>query len=451
VGTDDLYKSFLFIGDANPESATSKLAVANINYIKKRLESKPENWVIIKEIIEEEPLFGILVKLTSKAMEKLCHEEYRSIGEDIFSKISSIPHIILVHQSFFGIQPAPHDQIEDEYGFWNPNEYFPKLDDTKRSEIQAFFDRLNLNVVAYEKNVELSVITSEFVEQHHSNLLFRFYIPRGRMFSDQVDPLLNIFRDYINRTAGINVKQTTHATTAGTVYEFFGDGETTQQIVQSQLESFSQVVDLCIQDPSSAESLLVSMGANPAQASEIVSRYSKQMRRIATDMRHERDRAVLEISQRLESELVDAAPAGDLEAIRQIVHGIIPATFGASVAFGLSAGPSTPPITLNYRPQIIGQVQGIVAEKMYGTQNIGAGAAELIDLIERIGGSQEMALKSAVYELEDPNSSPEQVVTAKAKLKAFLGKSAKAAGKKVLEIGSDVLQAYIKSQLGIAS
>jgi hypothetical protein len=168
-------------------------------------------------------------------------------------------------------------------------------------------------------------------------------------------------------------------------------------------------------------------------------------------MRHERDRAVLEISQRLESELVDAAPAGDLEAIRQIVHGIIPATFGASVAFGLSAGPSTPPITLNYRPQIIGQVQGIVAEKMYGTQNIGAGAAELIDLIERIGGSQEMALKSAVYELEDPNSSPEQVVTAKAKLKAFLGKSAKAAGKKVLEIGSDVLQAYIKSQLGIAS
>ncbi|QPQ55097.1 hypothetical protein IC614_00250 [Allosphingosinicella flava] len=444
-------KSFLFIGEANPDAATSRLAVAQINYFKKMLESRPSNWSDIVRIIDEEDLFGVVVKLTWKAMERLCHSEYITVRDELFSRISRLPHLIFVHQSFFGIESASVEEHDGDYveEFWTPSsEYFKPLDREKRAQVQAFFNGYDLNVVAYERNAEISIIASEFVQQHQSNMLFRFYVPKGTVWAGQTEQVLSLFRDYLESAAKIKVRQSTHATAAGTVYEFFGDGEVSQEAIAGQMESFGQLMDLCLKDPHGAETLLVAMGADRAEIADIVSRYTRQLRRIATDMRHEREKVALKVRQQLEGELVDAVPLGDLDAIHEIVNQMIPVTLGVG-SFLTLGGHRERPLTLNYKPQFFENVHGLVASEVHGTQNIGPAPRELLELIDRVGGSRRSELRAAVHELEDSNSSPEQIVSAKGKLKAFVGRVSQVGGQKLLDVSSSILQAYLQQKLGI--
>ena len=97
------------------------------------------------------------------------------------------------------------------------------------------------------------------------------------------------------------------------------------------------------------------------------------------------------------------------------------------------------------RPQIIASVQGIVAQEVSGTQNVGVEASQLIDLIKLYGGSRATELTSAVYELEDGDAKQEDRLSARQKLKAFLYKSSG----KIGDVALGVLQSYIESKLGL--
>jgi len=448
-------KKFLFLSDSDSDAAKSRLAVAGIPYIKKRLESGSANWEKIVDIIDEEELIGILVKLSNTTMERILHPEYSEVHAELLTRIKNTPHIIFVHSSFFGLALEQSTGVdEEEDGWFGHSGFFHPLEEAERKAIMELFDQYALNVVPYRRNVELSLLAGEFVEGHQSNLIFRFYVPSGKIYADQTTDVLSLFRDYLTRSLNIQVRQSTHATASGTVYEFYGDGSMSQEDVTARFSGFKNVMDLCVADPSAAERLLVEQGADAQLVGRLVTDYSKKLRRITSDVRQERERKVLDIRHRLESELIEVASDAELSTIRLLVEQVIPSREDVANVLGLGTakvGQFSPrDVVLNIRPQFINQVTGIVAQEVYGNQNIGPEPMQLLELIRESNAINALELQSAVYEIEDSSVSPEKRLSAARRLQAFLAKASAKVGEKVLDAGISVLQAYVQTKLGIS-
>lgn len=443
--------TFLFLSDSDTESAKSRLAVSGIPYVRKRLESGASNWRKVVEIIDKEELLGVLVKLTNRTMRFLLHPSYAEVRGELLSRIKANPHIIFVHSSFFRLAPEATGSVEDDEDEWfgDTTRLFQPLDEEEQADVAALFEKYKLNIVPYRRNVELSLLAGDFVETHQRNLIFRFYIPSGKIYADQTADMLTLFRDYLAKSLKLQVRQTTHSTSRGTVYEFFGDGDLSQEEVTAKFSQFTEVMDLCLANPSSAEKLLVEQGADARTVGRLVTDYSKKLRRLTSDIRHERERKILDIRHRLEGELVDEATSAELDAIRLLVDEVIPLGTAVADVMGLGTLPLAYAggnnLVVNVRPQFINHVQGVVAQELYGDQNIGPEPAQILELIRKSNFPNAVDLRSAVYELEDDNGLPEKRVSAGRRLQAFLAKM----GDKAVDVGFGVLQTYIESKLGI--
>ncbi|WP_420607423.1 hypothetical protein [Novosphingopyxis sp.] len=454
-------KHFLFIGDSDAGGAASQLAVADIPYHKKRLESRVPNWQSIIALLHGGDIVGVLVKLNTRAMERMALDEYADVREELFAGIAQHPHIVFVHESFYNdaqwnASRADADSADDvkdaEHDDWFGDDYFQPISAECAELVNDLIARYEINVVPYLRNVEINVLASNFIGEQQSNVLFRFYVPKGRIWAAETEAILRLFRDYLTETANIEVNQTSRSTATGTIYEFSGGEAVTSKEVSEQVETFSRMMDLCIRDPDGAERQLVAMGATKGNAGEVVERYTRQLRRISIDMRQEREKTMLRIRHRLEDELSEILPTSDLAALQSAVSLILPddSSMIGSLGFAATPSPSAPgALTVNIRPQIIQQVQGIVAQEISGTINLSQGAIEMIRLIEKTGGNQAPNLKSAVYELEDPSTTAERRLSAKAKLKAFAFGAAKKTGDKLVDAGATALVAYLRGTLGI--
>lgn len=454
-------KHFLFIGDSDSGGAASHLAVADIPYHKKRLESRVPNWQSIVALLKDDDIVGVLVKLNTRAMERMTLEEYAEVREELFAGIARHSHIVFIHQSFWhdaqwnasSTDEDPIDETEDsDHDDWFGDDYFQPLSAECTALVNDLLTRHEINVIPYVRNVEINVLASSFIGEQQSNVLFRFYVPKGRIWATETEAILRLFRDYLAEAAHIKVHQTSHTTATGTIYEFSGGQAVTSKDVSEQVETFSRMMDLCIRDPDGAERQLVAMGASTSDAGEVVERYTKQLRRISIDMRQEREKTMLRIRHRLEDELAEMLPASDLAALQSAVSMILPDDQSMIGSLGFAPTPSLAApsaLTVNIRPQIIQQVQGIVAQEISGTVNLSQGALEMIKLIEETGGGQVSHLKSAVYELEDPSTTPERRLSARAKLKAFAFGAAKKTGDKLVDAGTTALVAYLRGTLGI--
>lgn len=446
-------KPFLLLSDVDSETTKSRLAIAGIPYVKRRLESGPDNWLSIAEYLEQEPVSGILVKLSNTSMSRLMRLEYMDAQERLFRAIARRPHVVFVHSTFFGLNLSTSSGSDgDDHDFWfGPQGYFAPLESEEVDWMLEFFDEYGLNVIPYGKNAELSVLAADFIDSHQSNLLFRFYVPSERMYAAQTVEGLSLFRDYLVRALGLRINETQRTTPTGTVYEFFGDGELSPQDVANKLPEFQRVMGLSITDPPSAEALLLELGVGGSDVSRLVITYGTRSRRILKDLRRERETKLLALRQQLEDELEeDLVPTIDPLILARIVDDIVPAPLGPADAL------STPTLrevlrnstqlTINLNPQIIHKVEGIAAHAFYGDQHIGVEAGQILELIkEHNGGS---ALTSAMHEIEDPDTSPEKRLSAGRRVQGFLGLVGEKIVEKGVETGIASLLAYVQSRIG---
>jgi len=452
-------RKFLFLGDADGGAATGQLSIAEVFYHKKRLESGVANWRSIINLLQSEPVVGVLIKLNDGAIRRLADPDYYEVRNDLLAEISARPHLAFVHESFYYPPRRPGEPIEpieidgELIDLTDHFDQFEPLEPEAVEQVQRLFETHSINVVPYLRNVDINILGGEFVDQQQRNVIFRFYVPHGRIWARETEALLGLFRDYLANAVKIEVRQTSHSTATGTMYEFSGASEVTADNVAKQFETFSEVMDLCVRDPSSAEERLVELGADKRVAEEVVDRYSKQMRRIAIDVRQERERATMRIRHRLEDELSELVPSAEFIALQDVVSLIMPeGSPAAAAALGMQS-PETRPLpqslTVNIRPQIIGRVEGIVAQELSGTVHLSQGAIEMLRLIDRDGGARANDLKAAVYELEDATASKDKKLSAASRLKAFAFAAMRKGGEKLVDTGGDMLLAYFKTKLGM--
>ena len=94
-------------------------------------------------------------------------------------------------------------------------------------------------------------------ENDHGNLLFRIYIPSGRLYAAEASRLLSLFREWLITTRGYGVRQSGYHTASGEMYEFFVDGSVAQTDLSEEFDNFSDFLTLCSEDaPAAAHDII---------------------------------------------------------------------------------------------------------------------------------------------------------------------------------------------------
>jgi hypothetical protein len=453
----------LLLGNVTHEGITSSLRAGGEQYKQKHLTSTVENWQSIVKILASFNVRAVVVKMNGWAFAKFANPAYFAVREDLLKLISAVPHIFFAHEDLFlgemsrqtatsreeFVRSRAGDIADDEIGMYMEHFGFRLPDEATLQESRALFRRFQISLIPYKTNADVTVMATRFLEDTLGNLIFRVYVPIGRLWANEIDRLLGLFRDYLLSTGRKGVRLGESKTNYGVSYEFHVTEDGTPISLEDDFREFTRVLDLSLSNPREAEATLRDMNVETREIEAIVARYAKEARRLHVDIKHERERKMLAIRQRLESELSDVVPISSLDQIQHLLDRVIPAAHLASVlkidSSPIALSPQYGSLTVNLNPQIIHEMNGIVAREIRGDMNIGPQGEELLALIEKYGQQDSAKLASAVHEISDPSIPKAEKVTATNKIKAFLYKL----GPETAKVGFNILQTYIEHKLGL--
>jgi hypothetical protein len=329
---------------------------------------------------------------------------------------------------------------------------FFQITEAERTAALALLERHGVELLPYTTNAELSVLASSFVEDHQQNLLFRVYVPAGRIYADEAERLLALFREWLTTVRSQRVRQESYATLKGQVYELFADEDgMTATSLPALFADFQRFLELCRDQPENATKALTTEGIDEFDAAAIVNKYGKEARRLEHDLRQSYELRMMQIRHRLESEVVDQAEAkaSERHLIELAAQALVPEP--SSLISGPASSvlqPSPPEDAANFvlnqtfNQQFFQPVTGPVIQGVQGSVNLGPEPQQLLALIQQKGGEDVTALESAVYELEDEQARIPERLLARQRLTRFLSRL----GDETTTAAIDLLKAYIKSK-----
>lgn len=431
---------YLLLGDCDREGIVSKLKASAKFYRKKLLESGEENWRQVRKLLFDHRIRGVMVKLTGTAALIAISAPRKQLASDIFERISKLPHIVFLHESIL-LSKEDRKGTPYERNTWG---YFSPIDQDQIDKLKELITSNNINLYTYSKNSEITNAGIEFIDEIVNRLLFRIYVPNGRMWAAEAGKLLDLFRHYLTTVSGLSVREERVSTANGVIHELYSNEEIAAESLQNQFADFSTLMDLSVSDRDAAIQF-VSNRAPSARVLEIVDKYAKEAKRLSIDMRHEREKTVLSIKHRLEQELSDEVENLDWTEVDQIIASHLPdiAAISAITFGGARGGPQT--VHVHQGPSIFGSVSGVVASEINGNQHLGADAAEVMRIVQTYGAGQVGDLANAVLEIEDEGVRPSERQSALSKLKRFAMYSSGKLG----DVAFGVLQTYIESRAGL--
>jgi hypothetical protein len=432
----------LLLGWVGHEGILSSLKASGRQYKKKLLDSLPKNWESTVDLFTQFKVTAVVGKIPAHVLSLVTDERYRDVRERLFSAIGAVPNQIFMFEDI--LEGEQKDKFREEYS--------PYPAKGVMEAAIVFLRDHGVQILPYTTRAEVTVLAEAFLDDIDKNLIFRMYVPAGRLWAAEADRFLQLFQDYLTRIERLEVRLDQKRTEHGVVYEFHGHPPAGQNNLQADFQEFSRIMTLFEADPDAAAKLLAEKGPNAREIARLISKYSKEAKRLQLDIRHEAEAKSVSIRHRLESELLDLDPTPqEWEQIQVLVNGAIPhrgSVSGDVLALGSAAAPLTAgsvQITYNVRPQFIGTVNGVIAEEINGNQHFEPEHHQLMELIARHGADRSKELETAVYEIADKGVETVGRLRAKQKLTAFLVEF----GKKTGDLAFGVLQTYIEKQLGL--
>lgn len=452
------------------EGATTQIKASGGRYRKKLLASNPENWTLIAEIVREGSIKGVLATITSDDYRRIVSPQYRASAEELLVAFASVPHVIFIHESvFFGeVEDSEtpsgeaargsvrSDQVSEVHGeledIWADDErnhyydFFGGIDPSVRELVNALLQRHELDVLPYKTNAERAVMASGFMEDNDRSLLFRVYVPAGRLYADEADRLLDLFQDWLGATGRASIRRDGYKTGAGQVYEFFGNEPSAGGELERQFADFSNFLDLCVDDSLAATARLEAVGVAPELAGAMTTRYARDARRLSLDLKHTRQTRIMQLSQTFENELLDEGSVDWTPIVEQlipptgsIVQAISPQAMMPNLPFTVHAD------SVNLTQQIFTGTVSNVIQSVQGTVHLNPDAKQLLEIIAQHGGDRMTELTTAVHELEDEDARAPERLTARQKLRAFLASVAT----EVPSMALQTLHKYLEQRIGL--
>lgn len=456
----------LLLGNISHEGITSSLRAGGEQYKQKLLDSTVKNWESIVRIFTAFTVRAVVVKLNAAAYRRFADPEYQHVQAQLLKAISKVPHIVFVYNDLLaGEQSEQSKAKQEEYIRARVGDELDREDQFSYYELFGFqlpheqilqtaneaFRTFQITLVPYKRNAEVTVMAVNFLREVLEDLLFKIYVPNGRLWASELDRLLQLFREYLLSIGRKGVRLDQSRTDRGVSYAFHAAEEgPAGQALADEFQEFAHVLDLSISDPTTAAAVLRGKNVDAREIDGILTRYAKEAKRLQVDLRHDRERKLLSIRQRLESELTEIVPDASWQELQVLVDRTIPSPLTIAAAYTIDSSqlPSYgqhSSLTINLSPQIIQQATGIVAREIRGDINLGPEDEHLLSLIERFGHKQSVELSSAVRELSDESIPQTERLTTAGKLKAFLH----SLGPQVQSMGINILQAYIEQKIGL--
>jgi hypothetical protein len=288
------------------------------------------------------------------------------------------------------------------------------------------------------------------------DLLLSIYIPNERLYAAEQRRILALFRDWLAKTSKQGIRQVEHRTSRGAKFEFFADGSVSLSELRAEIDVFTYILNLCVDSPAAAHDALSQAGMSEATATELVTEFRREARRVHKDTRQARENRMLSLKQDLEDKAfkmgidLQSHPGTQLAArLDAMLEELIPRPDAASLQALASPQPThftpNPSITINLNPKFYSAMEQFVADNVNGDLNIGPDARQILALIKDIAGPAAQPLSTAIHELEDPDTPLADRKAAISKLKKFLADL----GSKVEDTALTLLEKYLESKMGI--
>lgn len=455
-------KIVLLLNDVSQhEGLISSLATSGRIYKRKELHSGISNWWSIVSIFQTHQVVAVIGKMNSTTYYYLVDPEFEEVRTALFQRIAKVPNRIFVFEELLQGIDSPYSPYYSKPPagfrdlFKSEDESEVKIAEAVKSPLLEAGNQIlrnsGLDVFPYRKRAEITVSSQLFIEEIEEGLFFRIYVPSGRLWEGEIGRLLNLFKDYLAKVAGVSVRLDQTSTSKGVIYAFHGhetdvgEGEERESL-SSHFEEFSKIADLCVTDPSAAEQLLNTKNKNLRETTQIVSRYAKEMRRLHVDIKHSREEKILSIRHRLESELIDSNLQIDNAFIEKLVDSVVPNPMKSLGFVGfpqIGSADRDSTFTINYKPQIIHKLSGIVTQEVSGNVALAAEDRQILDLFEKHAGQQQAELTSALHELNDETAPEPGRISAKQKIKKFLINCAEKSG----DVAFGLLQNYLERKI----
>lgn len=395
----------------------------------------------------------------------IAHPEYAEVAASLFDRISKSRHAVFVYEDLLSGQASDRekrasyvrrkaDDISDaeDLDFYLHRFGMHLPADKVLRVVNEILRRHRLNVIPYRTNAEVTVAATQVLQEALEGLLFRLYVPANRLWANEVDKLLQLFREYLLKTGRKGVRLDQIRTDHGISYEFRGDDAPSETSLSDDFQDFSRFMDLCVSNPTEAEALLRTKTVDPREIAGILTRYSKEAKRLQVDLKQDRERKLLSIRHRLESDLADVFPEGsNWQIIDQLVARTIPESFAISGIAMMDRGSllslaEESHLTINLNPQIINTVNGVVAHEIHGDVQTSEGSEALLELIRQYADPRSMELIGAAQTLSDEGIPSATRLTSAQKLKGFVF----SLGQKLAPAARDLAILYIEKKLGLS-
>lgn len=375
---------------------------------------------------------ALVLKLTTPAYEYLIEDQDTVECGQLLREVAGVPHAVLVNNDlYFGTRDGSYSH-DIEY----PTEDL-------RNAVNSLLDSSLIEVTTYATNAELTALAVNFIGCVETGLVWRLYVPGGQLWASETKVFVQLFQDYLNRVAGLDIRLDTVSTGMGDVYELRGSLDASEEFSDA-FAGFRTFIESCTLDPAEAEKLLGSLQVSPALIPEIVERYSKDVRRLNLDMRHELEKRVLRIKQRLESELSEILPTSQYAAVAESVASAVLSQVSCDGSplklMDRIPSVSSSSLSITVNSQVIERVEGVVTQEMLGDFNFHQSDRRLMQLFRDYGEEESKELASALRELKDPKARKEGRALASSRIKKFLND----VGTKVASTEVTELFGYVK-------
>ncbi|MFD0772602.1 hypothetical protein ACFQZ2_01545 [Streptomonospora algeriensis] len=414
------------------------------------MESSLANCENITNLLQEGQTVGVIAKFNRSTYS--CLVNYGGAANRLLENLARVPHIVFIHEDILtGAKTEYQDEIVtgiDAEGNIHTEKASYQLPQETTETVNKLLSDHGIKITTYNRNAELSVLADAFISDHENNLMFRLYIPNGKLYAEEMSRLLDLFQDWLARVKKEHIRKDGYKTSSGQVFEFFSEESTDPERFVGTLQEFNRFLDIC-ESPEEAIRTLQGIGVNKSEAAEIVRRYGKEVRRLRIDLKHDREQRILSIRHQLESELADSVSSFqvDLSQLDALVDRMVPSP--EEEVSSLLALDSHDPLRssngIQIHQQFIECVYGEVSQNVAGTQSFGPDAQALIRAIQEHGGSETPDLISSVHEVSDTEARTSDRLTARQKLKEFLIRY-----RNYIETTAfGLAQSYVENQVGV--
>lgn len=461
------YKSALILDKLDRGTILTSLQTNNYYQTLKLLNTSVKNWESICHILESDSENEILIlgKFTENALFRMCLPEYKIVLSKMLNLLKNKKHLIFIYKSnlkgdFNYLQTTDDGKVyytDKNTGntfYYSDSKLkdwlrFNKVEQTEKEyteTVTSFVKEINnvLNILPYEKLIDIEIAGQNFIDNIAEGLLFRIYVPTDRIWSSEFDKFITLFRDYASNVANQQLKITQNRTDSGTICSLYSVNKNiSENEINKLYKEFTSFMDLCSSNPKEAEELISKLDIAEPKKQNILKKYIKESQRLLLDIKQERELKIVSIKHRLQNELQEYELSKDV--IEYIEKSVPNPEFGRNLTFLGNQKIENQTIMIN--PQIIGKVEGIVISELNGNVTFTPEEQELNKLIDKFSQnlSEASELQTSLYELKDNATSNEKKRSASQKLFGFLGK----VGDKVGDVGVALLTKYLEQKMGI--